>query len=103
MWIHLEGMYGVLIYDPNTKEFFAARDHVGIIPLYWGVGKYGEIYVSSELKAIEGNCVELSTLLPGHYLDSTKKPVQWYSPLWHEEEYFPTNQIDYKELRERLT
>lgn len=46
-------MFGVLIYDPNTNEFYASRDHVGIIPLYWGVGKHGEVYVSSELKAIE--------------------------------------------------
>lgn len=53
MWNHLEGMFGVIIYDPNTKEFYAARDHVGIIPLYWGIGHQGELYVSSELKAID--------------------------------------------------
>ncbi|KAL4511626.1 hypothetical protein ABPG72_012471 [Tetrahymena utriculariae] len=103
MWNHLEGMFGVIIYDPNTNEFYASRDHVGVIPLYWGVGKHGEIYVTSELKAIDDQCVELSILLPGHYLDKNKTPTQWYQPLWHDEEYFPNNQIDYKELREQLT
>lgn len=61
-------MFGVLIYDPNTKEFYASRDHVGIIPMYWGIGKYGEVYVSSEMKAIEQQCIELNILLPGNNL-----------------------------------
>ena len=53
MWLKLEGMYGVVIYDHNKKYFVASRDHVGIIPMYWGIGKYGEVYVASELKVIE--------------------------------------------------
>lgn len=99
MWEKLEGMFGVLIYDPNTNEFFASRDHVGIIPMYWGTGDHGEVYISSELKAIEDQCKEVSILLPGHYLDKSKQPIQWYHPSWHDETLIPTGDINYEELR----
>ncbi len=39
MWSKIEGMWGIIIYDNNLKRFWVGRDHVGIIPLYCGVGK----------------------------------------------------------------
>jgi asparagine synthase (glutamine-hydrolysing) len=39
LWSHLDGMFGVIVYDDTTKRFLVGRDHTGIIPLYWGVGK----------------------------------------------------------------
>jgi asparagine synthase (glutamine-hydrolysing) len=46
-------MWGIVLYDNKLKRFWIGRDHVGIIPLYWGTGKEGELYVSSEFKCIE--------------------------------------------------
>ena len=48
----LDGMWGITIYDHNTKRFYIGRDHVGIIPIYWGSTKEGALYVCSEMKTI---------------------------------------------------
>ena len=70
---------------PKTKDFFIARDHIGIVPLYIGWDKNGVTYVASEMKAIETHCEKLQEFPPGHfYQGSEKKFVQWYKPKWAE-------------------
>ena len=39
MFDHIDGMWAFVLYDKRTDTFVAARDHVGIIPIYIGVGK----------------------------------------------------------------
>jgi len=53
LWEKLDGMWGIVLYDHALKRYWIGRDHVGIIPLYWGSGKEGELFVSSEFKCIE--------------------------------------------------
>ena len=48
----LRGMFAFVIINKATKTLFAARDHAGIKPLYIG-RKDGEIFFSSEIKAIK--------------------------------------------------
>lgn len=43
-------MWGVILYDGNSKRFYIGRDYVGIIPVYWGTNAAGELYVASEMK-----------------------------------------------------
>ena len=43
----------------KNKSFLIARDHVGIIPLYYGYDINGTLFVASELKAIEGICKKI--------------------------------------------
>ena len=50
----MNGIFGFALYDKEKDEYFIARDHMGIIPLYIGWDKYGTFYVASELKALEG-------------------------------------------------
>ena len=45
-------MYSIFIYDKNKNTFILGRDHVGIIPVYYGLGKENEIYICSEIKGI---------------------------------------------------
>ena len=45
-------MFATLIYDQRNDSFIAGRDHVGIIPLYLGVGPNGEKVFASELKGL---------------------------------------------------
>ena len=52
----LNGIFGFVIYDKVEKEFLVARDHIGIIPLYMGWDDVGTLFISSELKALEGRC-----------------------------------------------
>ena len=53
---HLNGIFAFALYDTHKNEFFIARDHMGIIPLYYGWDRKGTFYVASELKALEGVC-----------------------------------------------
>ena len=49
----IDGIFAFSLYDPNTKDYFVARDHIGIIPLYIGWDENGVTYVASEMKSIE--------------------------------------------------
>jgi len=98
----LSGMFATIIYDAERKTFIAARDHVGIIPCYYGTGKEGEIYITNELKSFSDVAVSINILLPGQYISNDLKPVQWYFPEWHDIEYIPTNKVDLTVLRNNL-
>jgi len=100
---HLHGMWGICVYNKKTGEFFAARDHVGIIPLYYGSGPNGEKYIASELKAISDIATDIQILEPGCYITNDMKPAQWYKPQWHNMDYIPNKEIDYQEFRDQLT
>ncbi len=97
----IDGIFGFCLYDPATKEYFIARDHIGIVPLYIGWDKEGIVHVASEMKAIEPYCEKLQEFPPGHYyLGSTGKFVQWYQPEWMKE--IPTTKVSLTKLREEL-
>ncbi len=49
----LNGIFGFALYDVIKDDYFIARDHMGIIPLYMGWDGDGIFYVASELKALE--------------------------------------------------
>jgi len=59
---HLDGMYAFAIFD--GKNIFAARDPLGIKPLYYGK-RDGAFWFSSELKALSAVCDDIETLPPG--------------------------------------
>ena len=60
----LNGIFAFAIYDSINDEFFIARDHMGIIPLYMGWDAHGTFYVASELKALEGVCTKIELFPP---------------------------------------
>ena len=79
----LNGIFAFAIYDSYSGEYFIARDHVGIIPLYIGWDDNDVFFVASELKALEGHCRKIELFPPGHYLQSSKKGFKkWYSRDW---------------------
>lgn len=47
----LNGMFAFIIYDKRKKQIFAARDHMGIKPLYYSEND-GKLLIASELKSI---------------------------------------------------
>lgn len=79
----LNGIFGFTLYDKSRNLLIAARDHVGIIPLYTGHDQNGNLYFSSELKAIEGQCSKIEVLLPGTAFHSEKGYYTWYKPKWN--------------------
>lgn len=99
----MNGIFGFAIYDAEKDEYFIARDHMGIIPLYIGWDKFGTFYVASELKALEGFCTKIELFPPGHYLHSKDGEfVQWYKRDWFDYNAVKDNETSIDELREAL-
>ncbi len=99
----LNGIFGFAIYDVEKDEYFVARDHMGIIPLYIGWDQHGTFYVASELKALEGVCTKIELFPPGHYLSGKDGVVkQWYKRDWMEYKAVKENQTNIDEIREAL-
>ena len=52
----LDAEFACVIYDGSTKEYIAARDPIGIRPLYFGFDQEGEVVFASEPKNLVGMC-----------------------------------------------
>jgi len=99
----MNGIFGFAIYDTEKDEYFIARDHMGIIPLYMGWDQNGTFYVASELKALEGTCTKIELFPPGHYLQSSDGELkQWYSRDWMEYDAVKENETSIQEIKEAL-
>ncbi len=99
----LNGIFGFALYDVEKDEYFIARDHVGIIPLYIGWDQNGTFYVASELKALEGTCTKIELFPPGHYMSSKDGQfVKWYHREWRDYEAVKENQTSIAEVKKAL-
>ena len=99
----MNGIFGFALYDTLKDEYFIARDHMGIIPLYMGWDQNGTFYVASELKALEGVCTKIELFPPGHYMTSeTKVPVQWYTRDWMKFDAVKDNETNIDDLHDSL-
>lgn len=100
----LNGIFAFAIYDNKKDEYFIARDHMGIIPLYMGWDINGTFYVASELKALEGICSKIELFPPGHYWHSSDSaPVNWYNREWRDFENVKDNPTSIEELHDALS
>ena len=100
----LNGIFAFAIYDQEKDEYFIARDHMGIIPLYMGWDGNGTFFVASELKALEGICSRIELFPPGHYLHSKDEaPTKWYHPEWDTYEAVKDSSTSIEELHDALT
>ena len=97
----LDGIFAFILYDPKTKEYVVARDHIGIIPLYIGWDDSRQVYLASEMKAIETYCYKIMEFPPGNYLKSNEnKFVKWYKPNW--ETSIPSKPVSLSNLKQAL-
>ncbi|XP_006655987.2 asparagine synthetase [glutamine-hydrolyzing] 2 [Oryza brachyantha] len=82
----LDGMFAFVLLDTRDKSFIAARDAIGICPLYMGWGLDGSVWFSSEMKALSDDCERFITFPPGHlYSSKTGSLRRWYNPPWFSE------------------
>ena len=72
MFGKLDAEYALIIYDAKTGEFLAARDPIGIRPLYYGYDKDGVIVFASEAKNLIDICDKVMPFPPGHYYKDGK-------------------------------
>jgi len=67
----LDGIFGFVVVDHVNQSFLAARDHIGIKPLYF-TEMDDVFYFSSEQKALLEISSEITTLSPGCYVQDGK-------------------------------
>jgi len=99
----LNGIFAFALYDAHNDCYLIARDHIGIIPLYMGWDVYGNFFVASELKSLEGTCNRIEEFLPGNFFYSKIGEMQtWYKREWNEYNSVKDNTSNMEELRNSL-
>ena len=99
----LSGIFAFVLYDEERDEFLIARDPIGVIPLYIGYDDNGMVYVASELKALEGQCVRYEPFLPGHYYWSKQPGMQrYYRRDWMQYDAVKDNDASVEAIRDAL-
>ena len=99
----LNGIFAFALYDNEKDQYLIARDPIGVIPLYMGWDQFGNFFVASELKSLEGVCNKIQEFLPGHYLfskDGTLK--RWYTRDWMSYDSVKDNTTDLNDLKNAL-
>jgi len=96
----VNGMFAFILYDKKKEDYFIARDHIGIEPLYVGWDDNGTFYVASEMKALVDYCTKIEEFSPGHYLTGSGKFVRWYNPAWADT--IPKKKLSLPKLRQAL-
>ena len=67
MFAMLDAEFACIIYDGDLGEYIAARDPIGIRPLYYGYDKAGAIIFASEAKNLIKLTDKIMPFPPGHY------------------------------------
>jgi len=101
--VPINGMFAFALYDSNKERWFVARDPVGIIPLYYGFGEEGSMWVASELKAIIKDTPTHFFFPPGHVYDSdTGTMTRFCKPRFLFPDEIPTRQVELAQIRDAL-
>ncbi len=66
MFARLDAEFACMLYDGTRHRLIAARDPIGIRPLFYGYWR-GEIVFASEAKNLVGLVDEVFPFPPGHY------------------------------------
>lgn len=78
MFEKLDAEFALVLYDAQEKKYIAARDPVGIRPMFYGYSKISKaIMFASEAKALINLCKKVYPFPPGYYYDG-EKFVKYY-------------------------
>ena len=72
MFRMLDAEFALILYDGDTGRYIAARDPIGIRPLYYGYDLSGAIVFASEAKNLVEICDRIMPFPPGHYYKDGK-------------------------------
>ena len=67
MFSHLDAEFAMILYDSRKKLLIAARDPIGIRPLFYGYSESGHIAFASEAKNLVGLCKKIYPFPIGSY------------------------------------
>jgi len=107
----LDGYFATVIYDSQTQTLVAARDRIGIKPMYMGrkknEGQMDSIWFTSEMKVLSAaQCYDIQSFLPGmvyvqHCSQEVGEMAQYYNPKWFDPTVFCTEEeTDLVKIRE---
>ena len=99
----LDAEYAMVGFDSESKTLVAARDAIGIRPLFYGYSRTsGKIAFASEVKALQHFCIDIRPFPPGYYYKDGEF-VQ-YIDIGHVNEY-GRESLDMiaKNIREKLS
>jgi asparagine synthase (glutamine-hydrolysing) len=105
----LQGMFAFILYDEQQNTFLIARDHMGIIPLYYGHDEHGQLYVASEMKALVKVCKTVAEFPPGHFVHadsdspSSLNFQRYYQRDWREYDNVKQGPSDAQLVHDALT
>tara|TARA_R110000868_G_scaffold70988_8_gene208328 strand:+ start:4984 stop:6570 length:1587 start_codon:yes stop_codon:yes gene_type:complete len=94
----LDGDFAFVVVD--GEKIFAARDAIGIKPMYVGRDATGGLWFGSEQKALFEHCETIEEFPPGHMFTLETGFVRWFKPAWFDESIIPTH--DGSKLRDTL-
>lgn len=72
MFAKLDAEFALIIYDEENGGIIAARDPIGIRPLYYGMLSNGDYVFASEAKNLVSICKKVMPFPPGHYFKNGK-------------------------------
>ncbi|MBT0727076.1 asparagine synthase B [Rosenbergiella australiborealis] len=90
----LQGMFAFILYDTVKQSWLIGRDHIGIIPLYYGHDEHGNLFVASEMKALVPVCRTLNEFPPGSYMSSDDHQIH---------RYYQRDWMDYENVADAVT
>lgn len=79
----LDGVFGTVMMIGD--ELIAARDPLGVKPLFYGIDSQGRTWFSSEMKSLVEDCPEIKTFPPGYAYSSKTGFFQYYKPKFRSE------------------
>jgi len=97
----LDGVFAFVLADEDTGEVVAARDPIGVVPLYWGHGRDGSLWFASEMKALQSVCPRFEQFPPGHVY-ANGEIRRYYDPSWRSTDTLPTGAPTVGAIREGL-
>jgi len=90
----LQGMFAFILYDTVKQSWLIGRDHIGIIPLYYGHDEHGNLFVASEMKALVPVCRTINEFPPGSYMSSEDHQIH---------RYYQRDWMDYENVADAVT
>ena len=74
----LDGVFAFVVLSANG-DVFAARDRMGVRPLFYGYTDLEELCFASEAKGLQGLCTMIQEFPPGHYFDGEQNDMCKYA------------------------
>ncbi len=99
----LDAEFALVIWDGEQNKLLAARDPIGIRPLFYGFSRIdGKIMFASELKVLAPLCGEVRTFPPGYYYDGAGNFVCYHRASEVAKFHADSQELVLKNIREKL-